>query len=154
MYKVGGHRWHTPIIFCLFSTPCWYLDSPVCALEYVAAQEYWAGSTGGLVRSYFFVSTFFFIRLAAVSYHSKKVRTVASPTVRSVNKSRGTQNCIRYEPQYAICLVFTIRLYYKALKIDFIWSDMANNLQLQSSWRWPLWQDRSLWPWWKPVKVI
>ena len=33
------------------------------------------------------------------------------------------------EPQYAICVVFTTRLYYKCLKIHFVQSDMANNPQ-------------------------
>ena len=37
----------------------------------------------------------FLIRLAAVSYHGKKVRNAASPVMRSVNKSRGTRNCVR-----------------------------------------------------------
>ena len=44
--------------------------------------------------------------------------------VRSVNKSRDTTNCIRNEPQYAICVIFTTPFYYKALKLilcDLIW---------------------------------
>ena len=57
----------------------------------------------------------FRIRLAAVSYRGKKVWTVASPSVRSVNKSRDTQNCIQNEPEYAICVIFTTILYYIAL---------------------------------------
>ena len=51
-------------------------------------------------------------------YPGKIVRTVAAPAVRSVNNSRDTQNNIWNEPgQYAICVVFTACLYYKALKI-------------------------------------
>ena len=57
----------------------------------------------------------FWIRLAAASYRDKKVQTVASPAVRSVNKSRDTRNCAQKGPEYAICVIFTTRLYYKAL---------------------------------------
>ena len=59
----------------------------------------------------------FIIRLAAVSYRGKNVRTVASQAVRSANKSRDTRNCIQNELEYAICVLFTIRLYNKALEI-------------------------------------
>ena len=51
---------------------------------------------------------------------------MASPAVISVNRSHGTTNYIRNEPQYAIRVVFTTRLYYKALQNDFVWPDMAN----------------------------
>ena len=57
----------------------------------------------------------FWIRLAAVSYRCKKVRTLASPVVRWVNKTRDAQNCIRNGPQYVICVV-TTRLNGKVLK--------------------------------------
>ena len=57
----------------------------------------------------------FWIRLAVVSYHGKEVRAVASPAVISVNMSRDTRNCVQNEPEYAICLIFTTRLYYKVL---------------------------------------
>ena len=53
----------------------------------------------------------FWIRLAAVSYRGKKVRTVASPVVRSVNTSRDTRNYVQNEPEYAICAIFTTCLY-------------------------------------------
>ena len=54
----------------------------------------------------------------------------------SVHKSRDIQNCIWNQPRYAICVVLTSRLYYKVMQIDSLWSDMANNLQLQSFlWR-------------------
>ena len=59
----------------------------------------------------------FWIRLAVVSYRGKKVRTVASPAARSVNTSRDTRNCVQKEPEYAICVIFSTRLYYKALGI-------------------------------------
>ena len=49
----------------------------------------------------------FWIRLAAVSNRGKKVRTVASPPVRSVNKSRDTRNCVQNKPEYAIYVMFT-----------------------------------------------
>ena len=57
----------------------------------------------------------FWIPLAAVSYRGKKVRTVASPAVRSVNKSRDTQNCVQNESECAICVLFIISLHNKAL---------------------------------------
>ena len=57
----------------------------------------------------------FLIRLAAVSNRGKKVRTVAVPVVRSVNKSRDTRNCVKNKPEYAICVIFTTRSYNKAL---------------------------------------
>ena len=37
----------------------------------------------------------FRIRLAAVSESGKKIRTVAFPAVRSVNKLRDTRNCVQ-----------------------------------------------------------
>ena len=49
----------------------------------------------------------FWIRLAAVSYRGKKVRTVASPAVRSVNKSPDIRNCVQNGPEYAICVLFS-----------------------------------------------
>ena len=57
----------------------------------------------------------FLIRLAAVSKSGKKVRTEAFPVVRSVNKSRDTRNCAQNKPEYAICVIFATRSYYKAL---------------------------------------
>ena len=65
----------------------------------------------------------FWIRLGTVSYRGKKVRTVDSPAVRSVNKSHGTRNCVQNEPQYAICVFVATRLYYKALGI-ILWQPM------------------------------
>ena len=59
----------------------------------------------------------FWIRLATVSYRGKKVRTVDSSAVRSVNKPRDTRNCVQNEPKYAIRVLFATHLYYKALRI-------------------------------------
>ena len=59
----------------------------------------------------------FLIQLAAVSKRGKKVRTVAFPAVRSVNESRDTRNCVQNKPEYAICVIFTTRSYYKALEL-------------------------------------
>ena len=71
----------------------------------------------------------FWIRLAAVSYRGKKVRTVAFPVERSVNKSRDIRYCVQNEPEYATCIRFTTQLYQKALWIilcDLIWQ-IRNN---------------------------
>ena len=59
----------------------------------------------------------FLIRLAAVSYRGEKVRTVVCPAVRSVNKSCDTRNCVQNGAEYTICVLFTTRLFYKALGI-------------------------------------
>ena len=59
----------------------------------------------------------FWLRLAAVSYRGEKVQTVVSPAVRSVNKSGDTRNFVENGTEYAMCVIFTIRLYYKALGI-------------------------------------
>ena len=56
-----------------------------------------------------FLCVQFWIRLAAVSYRGKEVRIVASPAVRSVNKSRYTRKCVQNEPEYVICAIFTTR---------------------------------------------
>ena len=69
----------------------------------------------GVLYVIIFLCAQFWIRLAAVSKHGKKVRTVAFPGVRSVNKSRDTRNCVQNKPKYAICVIFTTRSYYKAL---------------------------------------
>ena len=57
----------------------------------------------------------FWIRLAAVNNRGKKVRTMAVPAVRSVNKLHDTRNCVQNEPQYAIRVIFTTRSYCKVL---------------------------------------
>ena len=85
----------------------------------------------------------FWIRLAAVSYRGKNVRTVASPSVRSVNKSRDTQNCVQNEPEYAIYCYLHHYFILQSPRINFVLSGMANTPQLQAPWRWPLWRYRS-----------
>ena len=75
----------------------------------------------------------FGIRLAAVSYRGKKFRTVASPVVRSVNKSRDTRNGVQNEPEHAICIIFTTLLYHKALQLilcDLVWQISHNHKHL------------------------
>ena len=59
----------------------------------------------------------FWIQPGTVSYRGKKVRTVDSFAVRSVNKLRDTRNCVHNEPKYAIYVLVATRLYYKALGI-------------------------------------
>ena len=59
----------------------------------------------------------FWIRLGTINYRGKKVWTVDSPAVRSVNKSRDTRNSVQNELKYAICFVVATRLYYKDLGI-------------------------------------
>ena len=69
----------------------------------------------GLWYVIIFLYVQFWIRLTAVSKRGKKVRIVAFPAVRSVNKSRDTRNCVQNKPEYAICVIFTTRSYYKAV---------------------------------------
>ena len=90
---------------CIKSSNRWLIGR----LQYLQYAINWASSTGGLVRNYFSVRTIL------NSTGSCKVRTVASPVERSVNKSRDTRNCVQNEPDYAICVIFTNRPYYKAL---------------------------------------
>ena len=103
----------------------------------------------------------FWIRLSTVSYRGKKVRTVDSHEVRSVNKSRDTRNCVQNEPKYAICVLVTIRLYYKALGIilcalicqirhNYNHLDDAN-VKLQFTARCQRWARPV--PWWQPMKI-
>ena len=70
-----------------------------------------------MVGTYLFQYVQFWIQLAVVSYRGKKVRTVVSPAVRSVNKARDTRNCVQNEPEYAICILLTTHIYYKTLGI-------------------------------------
>ena len=81
-------------------------------LTFYQCAYHWASSTGGVI---IFLYVQFWIRLATASYRGKKVRTVAFPAVRSVNKSRDTWNYVQNELEYAICVIFTTRLYYKAI---------------------------------------
>ena len=106
-----------------------------------------------------FLYVHFWLRLAAVSYRGKNIRTAASLAVSSVNKSHDTRKFVQNESQHVICVILTNRLCYKALGsilccyldhsfilrspgINFVWSDMANTPQLQSSWRRQLWRYR------------
>ena len=59
-----------------------------------------------------FLHVQFWIRLGTVNYRGKKVQTVDSPAVRSVNKSRDTRNCVQNEPKYAIRVLYASCLYY------------------------------------------
>ena len=69
----------------------------------------------GVWYVFFFLYEQFWIRLAAVSKRGKKVRTMAFPVVRTVNKSRDTRNCVQNKPEDAICVICTTRSYYKTL---------------------------------------
>ena len=93
-------------------------------------------NSGQVRRYYISVSKILNSTVCRKLYRSKKVSTLASPVLRSVNKSHDRQTCIRNEPQYVVCLIFITHLYYKAMKTDFIGPSMANNLQWQQSWRW------------------
>ena len=123
---------------------------------------HWSSLTWGFGYRYvvIFLYVQFWIRLAAVSYRGKKVRTLASPVVRSINKSHGTRNCVQNEPDYAICVIFTTRLYYKALGLilcALIWQIHHNytvltmaSVMLQVNARCQS-LERSV-PWWPPMK--
>ena len=96
----------------------------------------------------------FWIRLAAVSYCGKKVWTVASSMVRSVNKSRDTRNSVQNEPEYAICVRFTTLLYHKALGIilcALIWQIRHNYNRLDDGHS-DITGHRKM-PWWQPMKI-
>ena len=73
----------------------------------------------------------FLIRLGAVSYRGKKVRTVDSPAVRPVNKSRDIRNCVQNEPKFAICVL--VSFISQSPRTYFVCSGIANTSQLQSS---------------------
>ena len=95
-----------------------------------------ASSNGWFLYVIIFLKVQFYIRLTVVGYRGKKISTKAAPMLRSLNNSLYTQNCIRNEPQHAMGIVSLGRLYHKAVKIDFVWCDIANNFRSQSSWRW------------------
>ena len=76
----------------------------------------------------------FWIRLGTLSYCGKKVRTVDSPAVRSVNKPRDT----KLRPKRAkVCDLCPLRHSFmlQILSNYFVCPDIANTPQLQSSWR-------------------
>ena len=68
-------------------------------------------------HGFLFLCVQFWIRLAAIHYRNKNVRTVASSAVQSVNKSLDTRNWVQNEPEYETCVRFTTHLYYNALGI-------------------------------------
>ena len=76
----------------------------------------------------------FWIRLATVSYRGKKVLTVDSPAVRSVNKSSDTRNCGQKRDK--VCDLCPLRhsFIWQSHRNWFECSDIANTPQLQSSW--------------------
>ena len=84
----------------------------------------------------------FWIRLAAVSYRGKKFRTVDSPAMRSVNKSRDTKLHQKRARLYNLFPLHHSNILQSPRNISarFV---MTNTPQLQSSWRWPLWPCRS-----------
>ena len=45
--------------------------------------------------------------MATASYRGENIRTMPSPVVRSVNKTRDIQIIIQNELQHKICVVFT-----------------------------------------------
>ena len=103
-------QWNWPMLIC----PRWSSHLP-------KTQHVVVGSMGkfdwGVQYVIIFLCKQFWIWLGTVSYRGKEVRTVDSPAVRSVNKSRDTRNCAQNEPKYAICVLVATRLYYKALGI-------------------------------------
>ena len=107
LVRENGHGWLLLVAIYFTSTNCH---------SFVPNDVNGQVRLGGSARNYFLYVQFR-IRLAAVSYHGKKVRTAASPAVGSVNKSRDTRNCVQNEPVNAICVILTTRLYYKAIGI-------------------------------------
>ena len=104
-----------------------------------------------------FLCVQFWIRLAAVSYRGKKVRTVASPAVRSVNKSRDTRNCVQNEPEYAFCVIFTTCLYYKTLGLilcDQIWQIIYKYNRLDDGHCDVTGHRKTSVLWWQPIKNL
>ena len=89
---------------------------------------------GGSVRNYFSVRNIW-IWLATVNYRGKKVRTVDSPAVRSVNKSSDKRNCVQKRAK--VCDLCPLRhsFIWQSPRNYFVCSDIANTRQLESSWR-------------------
>ena len=76
----------------------------------------------------------FWIRLDTVSYRGKKVRTVDSPVVRSVNTSSDTRNCVQKRAKLCDLCPLRHSFIWKSPRNCFVCSDKANTPQLQSSW--------------------
>ena len=97
--------------------PRWHYDASQVRVIIGSADN--AKSLGKFDWGVWYVIIFlyvqFWIRLAAVSYRGKKVRNVAFPAVRWVNKSSDTRNCVQNKPEYPIHVIFTTRSYYKDL---------------------------------------
>ena len=72
----------------------------------------------------------------------KKVRTVASPVVRSVNKSRDTKWCPTWARLCDLCH-FHHPFILQSPRITFVGWEVASTPPLRSSWRWSLWRHRS-----------
>ena len=132
----------------------WNISNSECWL--VSCQFLGCGDNGQVRYVIIFQYVQFWIRLAAVSYRGKKVRTVVSPVVRLVNKSRDTRNCVQNEPECAIGVLFATYLYYKALWMTLralIWPIRHNYNRLDDGhcdvtgqrWARPV-------PWWQPMK--
>ena len=77
----------------------------------------------------------FWIRLATVNYRGKKVRTVDSPAVRSVNKSSDARNCVQKRAKLCDLCPLRHSFIWQSARNYFVCSDVANTPQLQSSWR-------------------
>ena len=113
------------------STPIW-----IKASSLLVSSEPYLFSLGkfnwGVRYVIIFLCVQFWLRLAAVSYRGDKVRTVASPMVRSVKKSCDTRNCGQDENMS--CVIFIIRVYYEALGstlCDLIWQIRHNYNRLE-----------------------
>ena len=89
----------------------------------------------------------------AVSYRDKKVRNMASPSVRQ--KINDTENCIWNEPQLAICVVFAICLRHKTLRLIFsalLWKQPAIRILLTMATA--TWQLTTAWQYWAWLLAI
>ena len=73
----------------------------------------------------------FRIRLAAVSKRSKKVRTVAFPVVRSVNKSRDTRYCAPKQARVCELCHLHHSFILQSPRINSVLSDIANFNRLE-----------------------
>ena len=97
------------------------LDSCVF-LKFLPIKLHGAIASNGQVRLGGSIRNYFQVRTILNSTGCCKLPCLESsnrgpPEVRSVNKSRDTLNCVQNEPEYAICVLFTTHLYYKALGI-------------------------------------
>ena len=78
----------------------------------------------GVWYLFIFLYVQFWIRLAAVCYHGEKVRNVASPAMRSVNRSRDTRHCVQNEPECVFCVI--LPLVYSCAERNFILINMLH----------------------------